>query len=503
MLNLSDLTGPWTLKAWKLLSGALLLAGLAGIVADRPARGFLLRPFKGQELWIPTGWHKDSEGHDVKDTWDHYKMPDCDSGPAPGTKKKVILTPEQLKKMQAKKEKDQRVLEDEFWTTERLLPYGRRLRGVEERFLVDELADDHQERRRLARGRRGGRGPDTWQDLGGAESPAHCQRQCTWNRGCEGFSWSRWGCYLKRLEEHPKHNRSKDSSFTHKHVEEVYSGYPCDRKDSGGVEVGVGERGAMWSGNTLYLAYFIESPYPWINDELQKHSLPLPEVLHGRPPHVANASMFCTMLILPYTYEVQLTIMQHRSYYSIFLCDSWKVYSSQRLHLAPGLETHLVNTSQVAEMAGQWASTLRAFLAYWRALIQDGDYLKANWLVKVDPDTVWFPDRLVPILRQQEHSVHSMEDGPMQRATAKRRHRNPDTTCLGLPVFLANAKHSSTTQSFAVKVQTSRRTATKKKLGGTWRSKVRADGGCGARTWERRKVEERLGKPLCLRESAD
>ena len=33
------------------------------------------------------------------------------------------------------------------------------LRGVEERFLVDELADDHQERRRLARGRRGGRGP--------------------------------------------------------------------------------------------------------------------------------------------------------------------------------------------------------------------------------------------------------------------------------------------------------------------------------------------------------
>ena len=68
----------------------------------------------------------------------------------------------------------------------------------------------------------------------------------------------------------------------------------------------------------------------------------------------------------------------------------------------------------------------RPFLAFWKAVIQDGDYLKAlcgsswgvpdvcqvecvdvrvcqaNWFVKVDPDTVWFPARLLPILRQQE-----------------------------------------------------------------------------------------------------
>ena len=37
----------------------------------------------------------------------------------------------------------------------------------------------------------------TWQDPNGRESPAHCQRACTWNAGCHGFSWNNWGCFLK------------------------------------------------------------------------------------------------------------------------------------------------------------------------------------------------------------------------------------------------------------------------------------------------------------------
>ena len=67
---------------------ALLFAG--GILGFWPREG---RPAagaeRGLELWIPTGWHKDPQGHDVKDTWDHYKMPLCDSGPALGTLKKA------------------------------------------------------------------------------------------------------------------------------------------------------------------------------------------------------------------------------------------------------------------------------------------------------------------------------------------------------------------------------------------------------------------------------
>ena len=39
----------------------------------------------------------------------------------------------------------------------------------------------------------------SWQDPNGRESPAHCQRVCTWNPGCDGFAWSSWGCFLKRL----------------------------------------------------------------------------------------------------------------------------------------------------------------------------------------------------------------------------------------------------------------------------------------------------------------
>lgn len=159
----------------------------------------------------------------------------------------------------------------------------------------------------------------------------------------------------------------------------VYSGHPCNQK---------------------------ESPYPWINDPFQKHNLPKPKAYHP----AKNASMFCTMLILPYSYEVDLTIMQHQNYYSIFMCEHWQIYSSQPMQLAPRLTTRLVNTSQVAEAAGQWGTALNteAFVAYWRALILDGDYLKAKWLVKVDPDTVWFPHRLVPLLMETEQH-HSLE----------------------------------------------------------------------------------------------
>ena len=66
---------------------ALLFAG--GIFAVRPQEGQRSSADRGLELWIPTGWHKDPQGHDVKDTWDHYKMPLCDSGPAVGALKKA------------------------------------------------------------------------------------------------------------------------------------------------------------------------------------------------------------------------------------------------------------------------------------------------------------------------------------------------------------------------------------------------------------------------------
>jgi len=450
----------------KLLFGASLLAVVLFCLHRRSTWDVVhrrIRPVtQGSQFWVPSGWHKDAQGRDVKDTWDHYQMPNCDSGPPPGAKKKVIVGPHNLlRKMQEKMKLDPKKVkvhparemkdvldltnpEPAFFTSDSASA-SRRLRGdLVDPFFLDQHPDrvlkdlegmrgldtadgkvhvklvpltrtpaqqicaehvaiassDHarmieahksfEEHRKRIRGLHYWQGTHRcteqlyntdfiskaeWRDNRGVKSPAHCQRACTWNTACEGFSWSKWGCFLKKHPKVVKQDSKQIRRFQSKFTAGVYSGYPCQYK---------------------------ESPYPWINDELQKHSLPKPKEFQP----AKNASMFCSMLILPYSYEVDLTVMQHKNYYSIFACELWKIYSSQRLQLAPGLKTHLINTSQVAEAAGQWGTALNtgAFVAYWRALVQDGDYLKARWLVKVDPDTVWFPQRLIPILVEQEQT---------------------------------------------------------------------------------------------------
>lgn len=208
----------------------------------------------------------------------------------------------------------------------------------------------------------------SWKDQSGFESGAHCQRACTQNKGCHGFTWHwQWGCDLKSL------SHANMSNFSTAYQQGSYSGYACRRKGS---------------------------PYPWIYNEEEKHSFPQPKP--EQPP--PQASMLCLMVIRPFTYEVDLAIMQHKRRLSIFQCKHHFIYSNQVIQLAEGLTTRKFNSSQYAVIGGQWRTALNTdiFLAFWRAVLSDGDYLKAGWIVKVDPDTVWFPQRLSPILVEQE-----------------------------------------------------------------------------------------------------
>lgn len=206
-----------------------------------------------------------------------------------------------------------------------------------------------------------------WQDGGGNPSGGHCQRQCTFNPDCEGFSWFNGQCYLKRL---PKHKRTFN---IHRGAIGVYSGHRCNPNAT--------------------------KTQGWIFDEKAKHTLPAVTV----DDNVAPDSLLCMELVVPFSYEVTLLINQHKHGYSIFGCEKWVVYSSQKLNMMNGkIHTRLIRSSQYAESGGQWGTALNTdiFMALWRQVIEDGDYLKARWVVKVDPDTVWFPLRLQALLRQ-------------------------------------------------------------------------------------------------------
>jgi len=396
--------GALALKTIKLLCtilglGAILLVCLVTLGAARSSwrplspRNALQQqaeapPSSELQLWKPPLWHKDWQGNDVKDSWDHFTMPTCDSGPEPGTMIKESAAEKmgaggKHRKLRASNTTGHWVLAKRTPAQKECAEHKRVANEYHERLISEHWAfvkrrdqirelhiwqGQHRCKAQLVNTDFDSR--ISWQDPNGRESPAHCQRVCTWNPGCDGFAWSSWGCFLKRHD------------LVKKPQAGVYAGFPCKAE---------------------------EQPYSWPHQEVEKHTMPQPKALQV----AAATSMYCTMVILPYSYEIDLALMQYQNYYSIFQCDLWGVYSSQRLDLAPGLVTRIMNTSQVAEKGGQWGTALNTepFLAFWKAVIQDGDYLKARWFIKVDPDTVWFPARLIPILQQQEAQNLTQEPG--------------------------------------------------------------------------------------------
>merc|ERR1719330_155219 len=71
------------------------------------------------------------------------------------------------------------------------------------------------------------------------------------------------------------------------------------------------------------------------------------------------------------------------------------------MEVAPGLITKVIESDLRCNFGGLHHSALNSwiFMALWKKVIDDQEYRSYRWVIKVDPDTVFFPDRLVPILR--------------------------------------------------------------------------------------------------------
>jgi len=110
-------------------------------------------------------------------------------------------------------------------------------------------------------------------------------------------------------------------------------------------------------------------------------------------------SLLCFSVMRAGGYELELARMQARNGVSIFACDGFAAFSDARvlvvrkapadvwttalgvnLHASVGLKSHLLNTE--------------IFLTAWESPSIRGRYARHDWTVKVDPDAVFFPDRL-------------------------------------------------------------------------------------------------------------
>lgn len=394
----------------------------AGDFADHRAQDEVI-----QAYWSPGMGHRDQKGRWVADTWDHFQIPICDSGPPPGSGHNVqyqatkYVTHWQTKyrsvtfwvgKGQGRHPITRShpvsvpISVPVFYTATKWVPNlpnaAQAQCGRDKSYAASyhqnliqkhkEFLQDHKVVRELYiwqgmhecgtvyvhRDFPSGY-KKQWVEAAGSKSPAYCQRACTLNPECGGFSWvHKWGCYLKAFDR----DRDNQSALPLARKDGVYSGYACQGR--------------------------IDN-YSWPESEEDIHTLPLPVPSEPSEDNATddNDSLLCLQMILPYSSEVELILMQYQKRLSIFQCDRYAVYSSQQLDLGNGLQTRRVNTSQVAEKGGQWNTALNtpAFLAFWRAVILDGEYLLVSWVVKADPDAVWFPSRLLPVVREYQNAT--------------------------------------------------------------------------------------------------
>ncbi|CAK9003882.1 unnamed protein product [Durusdinium trenchii] len=199
-----------------------------------------------------------------------------------------------------------------------------------------------------------------------------CQRSCTQTPGCVAWTWVQdegddfQNCYRRESLQRfwsPEPN----------HKEGVVSGMPCSREKHEAEQ--------------------------WPQKEMDFFRLPKPPK-YPPPRPIGGTRLLCIAVCLPFTKEQDLLIMQYHYGIGIFACDTFAIYSSVSMELAPGVLTRRVTSTLLGELGGSFLTVLNlgAFMQVWKQVLWDGEYLHHDWILKVDPDTVFLVNRLRPIL---------------------------------------------------------------------------------------------------------
>ena len=105
-----------------------------------------------------------------------------------------------------------------------------------------------------------------------------------------------------------------------------------------------------------------------------------------------------------------------------------------KITIAPGVTTSVVDSDLKCKFGGDSGTALNAgiFIATGMQVIADADYKKYDWVVKVDPDAVFFPDRLGRLLQGRElrTEVLRVANCAVQVAADRKRYedKTPDRT---------------------------------------------------------------------------
>jgi len=142
----------------------------------------------------------------------------------------------------------------------------------------------------------------------------------------------------------------------------------------------------------------------WPKKPSQQFQLVVPPKHEGSMSE--SPTMFCTSIMLWWTYEVDLLKAHLRNKVGIFACDMWAVYSNKTVNLTEAdseeeAQSDVMNGSLKCKFGGKAHTALNTpiFRRFWDQLLEDKRSWSNDWIVKVDPDAVFFPHRLKEMLR--------------------------------------------------------------------------------------------------------
>lgn len=152
-----------------------------------------------------------------------------------------------------------------------------------------------------------------------------------------------------------------------------------------------------------------ECSLKWVEPNATLEKVPKKNYISGLPFKWSKKSVLCFAVMRPDTYEQGLIAWQYRNKVNIFACDEWAVYSSRKVDVVPGfLQSAVVDSDLKCDVGGEFGTALNTeiFFKVWDRVFEDKRYLFHEYVVKVDPDTVFLVDRLRVAL-----AFHDDEEG--------------------------------------------------------------------------------------------
>jgi len=241
----------------------------------------------------------------------------------------------------------------------------------------------------------------------GVTSAEICRATCRSAPGCGAWTWGRARgipgvtdvCFLKKLAQ------GKQPKQTPK--EGVVSGFACVPDTAAGVTATTTIPPTTATSSTTTAPATTTTSTTTVPPTTTEAPSTTTSTSRRRP-----SELYCFTLALPFGQEPVLLGRQREERTGIFACDAFAVYSNASFGEEAGIRVNIVAASLQCKDGGLEGPLNRAvFGEVWKKVLSDGLFWLYDWTAKVDPDAVFLPQRLRPLLRGYGGEVEKHQHG--------------------------------------------------------------------------------------------